>query len=512
MAKMNRGDSHISIGQYMSQAGWPLVARVRSRLGYNDAKISPQVKYPDWKNLDDAKVKDVVSINNNSLYKFLYKLVGHVVDPDDELVYRIVSTLDHPKYLRSPSHKRFDATAVITKDEYDKPIKLKGRALTTRKLIQGWQQLRGSFEPLRKSLRGFFKLAARYKSPDEALHNDALGFVYGAGNIVEGATQIILVPFFLVFRLLKHLGIFIRHPFTGAACANLVVRFARDLGYSGSWLIEGTLETAQGIVRIAMQVLKWGVQMPLRYARTFWIGSKTYAKFEDNAGTQALIHLANTRINAVIVTKNNESGSVTQALEKWANNAFNQFIAGISVDLLPQYSSGSKDRGDAQVLRNSSWDNLRVRLLSTKPTFETNFGSWHDFCAAGNHLVTTHDSDGKPRHVTPEFENLMRNCYCLHTAKQWTEYESAKTNMIAILVDGLAQLKLKTVETETMLTANTLSVFKEVKCKAKRAEAKGQTVDGEKLKGVMALRNYTRLDTVRETIRAYDSDAPTPTF
>lgn len=239
--KLNRGDSHISIGEYMVQAGWPGVGGVRKILGYDDSKIQPE------------RVPLFRSYNDNARI--------------------LVSTLDNPWWLKSTNHEQYDPTAMGVYGN------LEPRARITYKLIQGWQQLRGSFEPIRKSLKGLTKIVARYKSRNEILHNDVLSFAYGAGNVVEGVAQIVFVPFFLIFRLLKHLWSIVRHPFTGASYKNLVVRFARDIGYSGTWLIEGALETGQGVIRIVMQIPKWFIQIPLRGFRTLFIGSKTMLAF-----------------------------------------------------------------------------------------------------------------------------------------------------------------------------------------------------------------------------------------
>lgn len=468
MAKLNRGNSHISIGQYMTQAGWPLVGRVRGVLGYDDDELWPlNANHKFWDvdldvydkkspyNTEDCQ-SHVDYANKNCLYELMYQIVGHGVVVDH--ISPVISTLDNPELLMSPTHYRFDATDVPSDLVLDHLPE--GGAMVKRKLTQGWQQFRGSFEPLRKSLKGLTKIFGRYKSSREIVRNDALSFVYGVGNLIEGITQIVLVPFFLVFRLLKHVGLLLRHPFTGASYSNLVVRFARDIGYSITWLIEGSLETVQGVLRIVMQLPKWLIQMPLRGLRTAASG---YATFKDNDGTQALINLANQDINAQIVNKVKANGG-NSFFEKEAKSLHQEFVS--------THKGGYLGWEYFQKLMLNKM-NLCARRLDSS--------SWQSFCAASGHEA-----------VEIDFQSCVAQ-------------EADKELFTAIVSAWLQQNHIMGLEAFETLSEHGKGIFGELQEKAERARAKGQKL-GEGV-GFFDLTRDITVSAARDAIKLYNPNA-----
>lgn len=471
MAKLNRGNSHISIGQYMTQAGWPLVGRVRSVFGYDDEQLFPLNVNHEFCDVDldvydtesPYNTEDCAShiqyANKNGLYQLFYRIVGHDIDEDGD-VYPVISTLDNPELLVSSTHNRFDPTCVPS--DHDLSELPEGGAMVKRKLTQGWQQFRGSFEPMRKSLKGLTKVFSRYKSSKEVLHNDAMSFVYGIGNIIEGVTQIVLVPFFLVFRLLKHVGLLLRHPFTGASYSNLVVRFARDIGYSITWLIEGSLETVQGVLRIVMQLPKWLIQMPVRGLRTAVSG---YATFKENAGTQTLIRSINQEINTQLAEQVKQDKVSISYFQQRAQGIYELFILGKNAP------------------EDFQWEDLRRLIVNVLNSQDPDLldSVWHQFRAhAGYGLI--------------EFESLLGD---------QANREAKKEQLIAIIRDGMKNYYLDGLESKTKLSENVHAMFYEMRWKRFFADSKGQEIGS-----TVSVEQYAdSVSSARKIVQAFNPEA-----
>lgn len=473
MSKLNRGNSHISIGEYMTQAGWPLVGRIRSVVGYQDKEIQPitvrEMEQYNWDspyNTDECN-SHIEYANKNRFYQWLYILVGHPFR--SAKVYPVVSTLDNPELLRSSTHCRFDVTAVADGEG------------AKRKWIQGWQQLRGSFEPMRKSLKGLTKIFSRYKSSIEVVDNDLTSFLNGTGNVVEGLTQLVLVPIFLLFRLLKNLGLLFRHPFTGASYSNLFVRTARDIGYSITWVIEGSLEIVQGLLRIALQVPKWFIQMPIRGIRTAVSG---YVSFSENTGTQALVLLAHESVKTALTEKVKADGGVSY-YEDSATNAFDEFIANIDKK--------------KTTIKNHSWKNLQKIMAGLNILPKLYEGTWPEFYRAA-----------MAKDNAPDFKGLIEECYNLKPKvshdRNNKDYQDARAQIIEVLTAGLQQRYLQHLQ-QTVTVAEAGTIFAELAFKAMRAEnLKGQMVDNGRYSQLLIGSETTSVKTAQDVLQSFDSN------